>query len=84
MNNPDEEQLQENEDENFKSKDAGASKKDTNDPLESQHSKEVNDLMEAKAVNDLLESPEMKELDDLLTNSDEKDQYHTEIFDTLM
>ena len=32
MNNPDEEQLRENEDENFKSKDAGASKKDTNDP----------------------------------------------------
>ena len=81
MNNPDEEQLRENEDENFKSKDAGASKKDTNDPLGSQPSKEV----EAK-VKDLLDSHDMQELKDLndLLETLEKDQYYTEIFNTLM
>ena len=47
MNNPDEEQLRENEDENFKSKDAGASK----------------NLFEA---------------------IEDRDQYYSEIFDTLM
>ena len=72
MNNPDEEQLRENEDENFKSKDAGASKK------------EVNDQMEAKARNDLLDSPDLKDLDDLLEAIEDKDQYYSEIFDTLM
>ena len=72
MNNPDEEQLRENEDENFKSKDAGASKK------------EVNDLMEAKARNDLLDSPDLKDLDDLLEAIEDDDQYYSEIFDTLM
>ena len=71
MNNPDEEQLRENEDENFKSKDAGASKK------------EVNDQMEAKARNDLLDSPDLKDLDDLLEAIEDKDQYYSEIFDTL-
>ena len=72
MNNPDEEQLRENEDENFKSKDAGASKK------------EVNDLMEAKARKDLLDSRDLKDLNDLLESIEDTDEYYSEIFDTLM
>ena len=45
---------------------------------------DIGTMQENKEVDDLMNSKEMKDLDDLLESIEDREEYYTEIFDTLM